>query len=465
MNMSPILDRARALIVIAGMAIVACLGAGQAAYAADFKADPKLQAQGMADAPALIASAGITCDPANAYVRGDSGYTDEKGAQVKAKLYEIACKTGPGFLVLKGPDGAAHQPFTCMIAAKIQKTKSDSILCVLPENLPPYKWLQPVAAQFIPNCTVSDARLLGSTTGDKPIDRYEVGCGASAGGIIDYPQFKSTAQPEFHNCILMDGTSSACTLTTKAQISEQMKPLATQADPKCQVSGVRFVGVSKENNLMYYEFGCSNQVGFIVQTDHAGKFSREVPCSAASGLGGCTLSNATAVASDANSGYTNILKASGKPCTVSAYNVVGSQESTHRDYVEFKCPEQPWGLIGFVPQAGSKSDVNVTDCFMDQVRHKSCTLTTGDQLKAQIDKLIKAAEPNKGCDVKEVRYIGEADQPENALIVEVACVNKRGYIGVINPERTKIEADPCRLAAAHHDAQKCTIPENGTYAE
>ena len=146
-------------------------------------------------------------------------------------------------------------------------------------------------------------------------------------------------------------------------------------------------------------------------------------------------------------------------------NVVGSQDSTHRDYVEFKCPEQPWGLIGFVPQPGSKSDVNVTDCFMDQVRHKSCTLTTADQLKAQIDKLIKAAEPTKGCDTKEVRFIGEAESPENALIVEVACVNKRGYIGVINPERTKIDADPCRLAAAHHDAQKCTIPENGTYAD
>ncbi len=464
MNMSHILDRARTLIVTAGLAVVACLGAGQASYAADFKFDAKLQAQGVADAPGIISSAGITCDPANAYQRGDTSMT-ENGVAIKGKLYEIACKAGPGFLVTKATDGSVHQPFTCILASKIQKTKADSILCVLPENIPSYKWLQPVAAKFLPNCQLSDARLLGSTTGDKPIDRYEVACGTSPGGIIDYPQFKSAATVEYHNCLLVDGGNSACTLTTKAQMVQQMQPLATAADAKCQVSGVRFVGVAKESQATYYEFGCSNQPGFMVQADGDGKFSREVSCAAAAGLGGCTLTAASAVAADANGGYTATLKAAGKPCTVSAFNLVGSQESTKRDYVEFKCPEQPWGLIGFVPQAGSKSDVNVTDCFMDQVRHKSCTLTTADQLKGQIDKLIKAAEPNKGCDVKEVRYIGEADQPENALIVEIACSNKRGYIGVINPERTKVEADPCRLAAAHHDAQKCTIPENGTYAE
>ena len=464
MNMSHILDRARALIVTAGMAVVACLGAGQAAYAADFKMDPKMQMQGMTDAPAIITASGITCDPASAYVRGDTTVTDN-GQQLKGKLYEIACKAGPGFLITKTPDGATHQPFTCLLAAKVQKGKADSILCVLPENTPAYKWLQPIAQKFLPDCQISDARLLGSTTGDNPIDRYEVACGAAPGGIIDYPQFKSTAPVEYHNCLMVDGGKSACTLTTKAQMAVQMAPLAAKADPKCQVTGARFVGVAKESQATYYEFGCSNEIGFVVQTAGDGSFVREVPCSAAGGLGGCTLTSATTIAAGANAGYTALLKTAGKTCNVSDYNIVGSQDSTHRDYVEFKCPEQPWGLIGFVPQAGTQSDVSVTDCFMDQVRHKSCTLTTVDQLKAQIDKLIKAAEPTKGCDTKDVRYIGEAESPEGALIVEVACVNKRGYIGVINPERTKIDADPCRLAAAHHDAQKCTIPENGTYAE
>ena len=465
MNMSQILDRARALIVTAGMAVVACLGAGQAAYAADFKMDPKMQIQGTTDAPGIITASGITCDPANAYLRGDTTVTDN-GQQLKGKLYEIACKAGPGFLITKTPDGATHQPFTCVLAAKVQKGKADSILCMLPENTPPYKWLQPIAEKYLPGCQLSDVRLMGSTTGDAPIDRYEVACGASGGGIIDYPSFKSNAPVGYHNCLMVDATKSACTLTTKEQMSAQMAPLAAKADPKCQVSAARFVGVGKETQATYYEFGCSNQIGFMVEVKGDGTFNREVPCSAAAGLGGCTLTATTAISAGANANYSALLKTAGKTCNVSDYNVVGSQDATHRDYVEFKCPEQPWGLIGFVPQPGTQSDVNVTDCFTDQVRHKSCSLTTGAQLQAQLDKLIKVAEPTKGCDVKQVRYIGEAESPEGALIVEIACVNKRGYIGILSPGRDKItDADPCRLAAAHKDAQKCEIPENGTYAE
>ncbi len=467
MNMSQILDRARALIVTAGLAVVACLGAGQAAYAADFKIDPKMQMQGMTDAPALITSAGVTCDPANAYLfAGDTTYTDDAGKQTKAKLYEIACKAGPGFLIVKTPDGVAHNPFTCMVAINAQKTKPGTPTCVLPENAPTYKWLQPIAEKYIPGCQVSDAKYVGSTKTDPLVDRYEVACGTAAGGIVDYPQFKSTAPIEYHNCLVFDGQHSACTLTTKAQMTAQMTPLAAKAEANCQVSGVRFMGVGKETQAIYYEFGCSNQVGFVVETKADGSFNREVPCSAATGLGGCTLTPATAISAGANANYTALLKTAGKTCNVSDFNVAGSQDSTHRDYVEFKCPEQPFGLIGLVPQPGTKSDVVVSDCFLDQVRHKLCTLTTAAQLQGQIDKLVKAAEPGKNCDVKEVRYIGEAETPEDGVIVEIACVNKRGYIGVVSPDRTKlIGADPCRLAAAHQDSQKCTIPENGTYAE
>ncbi len=466
MNMSHILDRARALIVTAGMAVVACLGAGQTAYAADAKMDPKMQMQGMTDAPAIIASAGIACDPVDAVLLGDTNYPDSTGKPAKAKLYEIACKAGPGFRIVRTADGAAHDPYTCMEAAKLKLTKPETQVCTLAENIPPYTWLQPIAQKYLPGCQISNARLTGSTADATPIDRYEVACGTAAGGLIDYPRFKSTAQVDYHNCLVFDGQHSACTLTTKAQMTAQMTPMAAKAEPNCQVTNVRFVGVVKDTQATYYEFGCSNQIGFITELKSDGSYSREVACANAANLGGCSLTDAKAISAGANGTYTALLKTAGKPCTVSDFNVAGSQESTHRDFVEFKCPEQPWGLIGLVPQAGTKSDVVVDDCFLDQVRHKLCTLTTAAQLKAQLDKLIKVAEPGKNCDVKDVRYIGEAETPENGVIVEIACVNKRGYIATISGDRTKlIGSDPCRLAAAHKEAEKCTIPENGTYAE
>ncbi len=462
MNIANLASRARTIVVAVGLAVVASIGATQA-YAAEPKVDP---AKAMNDAPAIIATAKIACDPAAAKIIGGTEYTKPDATKVKGQLYEIACKAGPGFIVTAVSTSEIYQPFTCILAEKVQKTNAKSLVCTLPENQPTFKWLQPVVQPYLPNCTVSGARLIGSTSAAPLIDRYEVGCSGQAGGIIDYTQLGQTAPTEYKSCLVLDGGNSACTLTTKEQVMATMTPLAAKADPKCQVNNVRFVGVSKENDNLYYEFGCSNQPGFIVATKTDNTFSRIVPCASAAGLGGCTFTDKGAAAAGANGVYTGVLKTAGITCTVSEYNVVGTQESSKRDYVEFKCPEQPWGLIGFVPQPGSTAGVNVTDCFLDQVRHKSCTMVTPDMLKAQLDKLIKTAEPKKNCDVADVRYIGESSGVEKGLIAELACKNKRGYIVVVSGDRTKLETDtPCRIAKAHNEEQQCQIAGNGTYTE
>ena len=438
---------------------------GDGKVSSEFKIDPEKQKKGIADAPAIVASAKIACDPVNGYPLGATEYTKPDNTKVKGTVYEIACKTGPGFMLTVVSPTEVYQPFTCTLAAKIQQSKPDSIVCVLPENKPHYKWLTPVVQPFVPGCDVSNARVIGSTSTAPLIDRYEVACGAKAGGIVDYAQLGQTAQTEFKACILQEGTSSACTFTTKEQMAEPLKPLAATADAKCQVNNVRFVGVTTEGNGIYYEFGCSNQPGFIVRaklTDNT--FDRMVPCSAAAALGGCTFTNSADAAAGANGDYSSILKKAGYTCTVAEFNVIGTQESTKRDYVEFKCPEQPWGLVGFVPQPGSTAGVSVTDCFLVKTRNRTCSITTDDMLKTQLDKLIKLAEPKKGCDIKEVKYLGESAGVQGGLIAEIACVNKRGYIVVVEKDRNSISlATPCHIAKAHNDPQQCTIAGNGTY--
>ncbi len=465
MNIAKFAGGIRTVVMATAMAMIASFGASQA-YAADaaFKIDPVKQAKGMADAPAIIATAKITCDPSNAYALGQTDYEKPDKTKVKGTLYEIACKTGPGFIITAVSATEVYQPFTCMMAAKVQKAKPESILCVLPENKPAYKWLTPIAQPYLPGCEISDVRMVGSTSTAPLIDRYEVGCGAKVGGVIDYPQLGSTAAVEFKPCILMQGSNSECTLSTAAQIAESIKPLAAKADPKCQVNNARFVGVSKENSSYFYEFGCSNEPGFMVQATAEGAFTRIVPCASAAGLGGCTFTDKGAAMADANAGYSALLKAAGYPCTVSDYDVQGTQESTHRDYMEFKCPEQPWGLIGFVPQPGSTGSTSVTDCAIVKSRQRQCTLTTDAALKGFLDKLIKISQPTKNCDVADVRYIGESAGVAHGLLAELACVNKRGYIVLVAADRQSLmSATPCKIAKAHKEEQQCQIAGNGTY--
>ena len=451
----------RTVVVAAGLAMMASIGAGQA-YAAD-KApavDP------MAEAPAIVASAKVACEPTEAKILGGTEYTKPDNSKVKGQIFEIACKAGPGFMLTVVSPTEVYQPFTCTLADKIHKTKTDSVMCSLEGNKPHYKWLNPVVQPYLPGCVVSDARVIGSTSTAPLIDRYEVACGTQMGGIIDYAQLGQTAPTDFRSCLATEGTSSACQFTTKEEILTVMKPVAAKADPKCQVSDVRLLGPTSKNDGYFYEFGCSNQPGFIVLTKLDNSLDHEISCAAAASLGGCKFTDAGVAAADAKTTYTQTLKKGGFNCTVKDYNVIGTQESTKRDYVEFTCAENPWGLIGFVPQEGSTAGTRLTDCFIAQSARNKCSLVTVDVLNAQLDKLIKVAEPGKNCDLADARYIGESDSLANGAIVEIACKNKRGYIGTVTPDRTKFAdtPSPCTIAKAHKEPIQCEIAGNGTYA-
>ena len=453
----------RAVAITAGLALVAGLGATSAHAADKAPTAAETTAKAMADAPSIIAAAKVNCDLANATIVGPTE-PEVNGKKVKANIYELACKTGPGFIVTVFSPTEAGEPFTCNYLVKIKAIDPKSPSCILPENLPESKWMIPVVKTFLPDCELTQWRLIGSTSTAPLIDRYEIGCKASQGGVIDYPQLTATGVPEYKNCLAMEGSKSACTFTTKDQIVAAMKPLATQANPACQVNNVRFVGVTKENDGIYYEFGCANPPGFMVLAKTDGTFIRNIPCASAAGLGGCQYTDAGVAAADANGRMTQTLKAAGFTCTVKDYTVVGTQEATKRDYIEFKCPEQPFGLIGFVPQEGSTAAARLNDCFADQAGRKSCTMVTPDDLMKQVDVIVKKAEPNKGCDVKQVRYIGESAGVDGGIIIEAACVNKRGYLGVISADRQSLtEVVPCTIAKAHHDDQQCEIEGNGTY--
>ncbi len=455
----------RTLAVTASLALIASLAAAPV-YAATPKplTEAESIAKGLEDAPSIVATAKLNCDIANAKVVGPTD-TEVNGAKVKGTIYELACKSGPGFIITAISLTQTKDPFSCNYLVKVREKVPDSLLCTLPENTPPYKWLTPVVQPYLPGCEVTNARVIGSSTSGAPIDRYEVACATGIGGIIDYAQLGTDTPTEFKSCLFLEGTPSTCTYTTKAQIIETMRPIAAAGNAKCVVTDVRFVGITKESDGYYYEFGCATPPGFIVLTKVDNSFVRNIPCASAAGLGGCKFTDAGVAAADANGRMSAQLKEGGFPCTVKDYEVIGTQESTKRDYIEFTCPEQPFGLIGFIPQEGSTAALRVNDCFLDQVGRKSCTLTKPDVLLAQVDKLIKIAKPDKGCDVSEVRYIGESDTIDAGVIVEIACKNKRGYIAVIAADRQSLgEAIPCTIAKAHKEEQQCEIAGNGTYA-
>ena len=142
--------------------------------------------------------------------------------------------------------------------------------------------------------------------------------------------------------------------------------------------------------------------------------------------------------SSAKSAYTALLRQTGKPCTVSAYKIIGTQKATGRDWVEFQCPEQPAGLIGFVPRQGTASASDLHDCFLDQIRQQSCTLTTSAILENQVEQLIEKTDPKASCDIAHISWTGEDPAVKEAVTAEVACSDQRHYAISIAPDRQSL---------------------------
>jgi len=452
----------RALAIFAA-AITLIFGTSQA-FAASNSVTEKSRAAGMADAPALITEAKLPCDLSDAHYIGEASVKVD-GKSVKGKSYEIACKGSAGWIITKTSAGV-ETPYNCTQGATYAIKNKDVPQCILPANLPHYAWLQAYASTYAPDCVTNKAHLIGSIKGDAPIDRYEVGCSNGSAIIIDLPTLGSKATISYRNCLMTEGTSSACEYQNHEQAVNQIKPLGQKADAKCAISNARFVGITSDLSGYYYEIGCSNQPGYVILVKNDNSLDHSVTCVAAKPLGGCQFTTLADAAATETTYYTKVMKDAGIDCTVQEFNIIGTQPTTKRDYVEFKCPEKPFGLIGFVPQEGSQSTANMSDCFIDKTRKNVCGFVSEDILKAQIDKLIKIALPSRGCDVSDVRYIGEADSEAEAVILEVACVNKRGYIGMLSADRTKISNTiPCKIAKAHNDEIQCEIAGNGTYGE
>jgi hypothetical protein len=150
-------------------------------------------------------------------------------------------------------------------------------------------------------------------------------------------------------------------------------------------------------------------------------------------------------------------------CTFDQAAHIGADTATGRDVVEFHCAEKPNGLVAMIPGATSNAPFESFDCFSSHVMKLSCRLTSDETLLTHLKTAAKASPQIKpDCDLAQVRY-GFMTKTD-AIVMELACVNKRGYIAVLNAARTGFNPAVSCDAAAKSDKvpEKCQIDGNGT---
>lgn len=438
--------KARALALVVALAAVAL--APVAVYAAkkeDAAAAAVTEAQrkqGMAEAPAVVQTAGVPCQVTDARFVGK---TEDKKAKTSSSFYEVACQQGMGY-VLQAPSGGSPTAFTCIEADYPADGSKPSLTCILPANADPKSALTPMMAKSGVTCTPEKVRGIGQS---KTSTYIEVACQGGAGYVVIASSPFDIAKPaQAQNCLAFDesGGNIKCTLSDHAARLAIVDTYAAAAKNGCTVKDRRFVGQSTDGSS-FFEASCQDGKGYIYKVATTGALTQTYECAKASGvLGGCQLTDAREAESGQAALYTSLAKKAGSTCEVEKYALFPMKGNT--EVVELACKGGA-SNVGLFPATGKGE---VLDCGHALVAGYKCGLGKADYSALTAD-LKKNGQST--CEVSGARLA--AKTTKGTTLLEVTCAD--GYRGYMieyqtEPTVTALAASGCAFSA------DCKMPGN-----
>lgn len=229
----------------------------------------------------ILAAAGTPCEIVAAHNPGET--------RQRKDIYEVACREGPGYLVV-ATDAPAILNCLHLAATEEAQRAADASrpvtsLCLLDGNKDAAAALRPLATRIDPACVVDQAAWIGRVGEDQ--DRYEVGCEGRDGLWLQTPVNRTDVTESF-SCLDLAAMGEACKFTTPAEQAATVASWLPADAPACAADRARVVGVA--GGARYYELGCGAGSGLILRLTAEGRFDQAWPCAQASGIaGGCRL--------------------------------------------------------------------------------------------------------------------------------------------------------------------------------
>jgi hypothetical protein len=159
-----------------------------------------------------------------------------------------------------------------------------------------------------------------------------------------------------------------------------------RAGTSCSVARLQWYGQNKTTE--YTEVACGDGKGYLLGTALPGAEPsiRAVSCADAAAQGKpCALTKAPTAGATALSeptptqeAFKAALAQRGVACTVAGnadIRLIGKQNKSQRHVVEFKCPEQPKGLVALIPLGANQNPFQSMDCVEAAKIGAACKLT------------------------------------------------------------------------------------------
>lgn len=240
-------------------------------------------------------------------------------------------------------------------------------------------------------CEVTDAALLNDGMANINgqnihVRSFEMACSNGMGYfMVEQPPEKTIG----FSCFGADATRAkdiaagrepqpACALPANADRKAMAGAVLSKLGIPCQVNNVHWIGQEAKTNSEYTEAACTGGTGYVIKSSMPGS---ETPPSAVTcpesyrhGVP-CTMSSNGAPLVTLNT-FKDAIAAHHVSCTVEGVRSMGVETKTQRHVVEFKCPEQPKGLVALIPLEGNPAPFETMDCAKAASRfHQLCVLT------------------------------------------------------------------------------------------
>ena len=174
------------------------------------------------------------------------------------------------------------------------------------------------------------------------------------------------AKPDDFGCVLSGYTDA------KTMAAAVLKGVGTV----CDVSDYRWVGVSTTTGTEYSEVSCAGGQGYVLEVPKTGPATQlsVVDCQDAVKDGiKCAL---TAVAMPVTlQTFRDAIKEHAVECDPAQIRYIGRETQGRRYVVELQCPQQPKGLVAFIPLQGNSKPFETLDCSAAATRSVQCKLT------------------------------------------------------------------------------------------
>jgi hypothetical protein len=231
-------------------------------------------------------------------------------------------------------------------------------------------------------CELAAAERVG---GDKDVKIYEVACRSGVGYFL---RSQPRKQAQAISCFAVEAARAAdvaqgakpsgfsCRLSGATDTKGMAAAVLKGASTACDVSDYRWMGVSSTSGKEYSEVSCANGHGYVLEIPTTGTLApvAVVDCQDAIKTGlKCNLTAVTVPVTLQT--FRDALKDHAVDCAPAQMRYVGRESLGQRYVVELQCPQQPKGLVAFIPLQGNPKPFETLDCSAAATRSVQCTLT------------------------------------------------------------------------------------------